>query len=438
MKKKVVAMMLSVMLAMTVTACGGKDDASNAAVDSTESVGNTDDTESDAEVYTYVSASREFDLDGNDYVKELCDYSKIPVTITGNYEVDHEDAVNYLEQSLAYYGPFYTADDTKTVISEGDIVNVDYVGTQNGEAFTGGSAENQNIDVYNNMSADKNIYGQRTTYIEGFTDALKGAKVGDVVDANVTFPEDYSNEELAGQEVVFTFTVNSIQQEVTVDNVDADFAKEQFRVDTVEEMYDFLEENLISAAASQKQQDINNAVQEYLLEHCTVEVPEDYLDARLSDYKANYISENCQGDEEMLENFLSSYYSKTVEEAEEIWRDGISRQIRTEFILDAVAEAENISFDEEGFHTYVESQMSSNNYDSEQQVYASYGYGDPVFGEAYTRKFYVQNLALDVILETAEVTEEPAAEAGSVEGTEDAESTEDLEGTEDVENTEEE
>ena len=70
-----------------------------------------------------------------------------------------------------------------------------------------------------------------SAYIDGFTDGLIGASVGDVIDSNVTFPDEYpNNPDLAGKEVVFTFTVNSIQKEVTMDTMDDEFALEQFGV----------------------------------------------------------------------------------------------------------------------------------------------------------------------------------------------------------------
>lgn len=186
---------------------------------------------------------------------KLCDYSAIPVTITGNYDVTDEDVQNYFEQLFTHRGPFYAVDDTKTTVEEGDIVNVDYVGKLDGEAFQGGTAENQNVDVSNNSAA-----GGSSSYIEGFTDDLLGASVGDVIDSHVTFPENYSsNKDLAGKEVVFTFTVNSIQKEIALEDVDDEFASENFGVDTLDEMYQQIREYLENTAAQNKISDTYSA-----------------------------------------------------------------------------------------------------------------------------------------------------------------------------------
>lgn len=409
MKKKVIALMLGVMMTLTVIGCGGKDNGSKA--DGTEVVEGTEAAGS------VVSASSAFDLKAEDYVK-LCDYDAIEVTITGDYEVAEGDATDYFAQIFAENGPFYTEDTSKTVVGEGDIVNVDYVGKLHGTAFDGGTAEGQLIDVYNNKSAD-GISG----FIDGFTEGLKGASVGDVIDWDITFPEDYGNADLAGKDVVFTFTVNSIQKEMTVEDVDDAFAKEQFQVDTVEAMYDQINSYLTSAAEYGKQNDTFTAIRDYLLNNCTVEVPEDYLNARVSDYRRQFIQNNCNGDESQLETYLTTYYGKTVEDAEAEWKEGIRENVSLEFILEAVAAKEKIKLDEDGFKVYIQDMITNNGYESEDTVYTMYGYGDPAYGEKYLRQLYVDELALKKIQDSAVITIEPASGEGaeSVDATEAAE-----------------
>ncbi len=86
-------------------------------------------------------------------------------------------------------------------VEEGDIVNLDYVGKKDGEAFEGGTAEGHNLAIGS---------GQ---FIEGFEEGLIGVMPGETVDLPLTFPESYGNEELAGQDVVFTVKVNCIVPE---------------------------------------------------------------------------------------------------------------------------------------------------------------------------------------------------------------------------------
>ena len=431
MKKRFVAVMLGMTIMMTaVTGCGSKENSGTA--ESTEIVESTEAGEESTEKEKVTAASSVFDLKGSDYAK-LCDYNAVEITITGDYDVTDEGVQEYFAEMFESYGPFYTEDADKTTIEEGDIVDVDYVGKLDGVAFDGGSAEHQLIDVYNNSSATG------SGYIEGFTDGLKGASVGDVIDCDATFPEDYGNTELAGKDVVFTFTVNSIQKEMTIDEVDDEFAKEQFQVDTVDEMYAQIREYMVSAAEYNKERDTYLALQNYLVDNCTVEAPEDYVSARVSDYKKQYIDQYCGGDESQLETYLSDYYGKTVAEMEEYWTEAMGKSVALELIMDAIVDELAITVDEEEFDAYVQQIVSNNGYESEDAMYEMYGYGDTAYGARYFKELYTYDLALEEILKTATVNiEEPAAETEeeTEQAEETAEETEQAKDTAETETTE--
>ena len=117
-------------------------------------------------------------------------------------------------------------------VAIGDTVNIDYIGTQEGVAFSGGTAEGSLLEIGS---------GQ---FIDGFEDGLVGVMPGETVDLNLTFPEAYGNTELAGQAVVFTVTVNFIMPTDLQDDVVASFEADEFG--NVEELrqyvYDYLEE----------------------------------------------------------------------------------------------------------------------------------------------------------------------------------------------------
>lgn len=428
MKKRTVALMLCAMMAFGAAGCGSDQDGSAGGtelVESTEAAGadNTADT-------NVISASGAFDLKGSDYVK-LCDYNAISVTITGDYDVDDAAVQEYFKSMFESYGPFYTEDTEKKVIEEGDIVNVDYVGKLDGVAFDGGTAENQNIDVYANASADG------MGYIEGFTDGLKGASVGDVIDCDVTFPENYGNADLAGKPVVFTFVVNSIQKEMKLEDVDDNFAKEQFDADTVDEMYEQIRSYMEQSAEYNKQRDTYLAVQDYLVDNCEVDVPKDYLAARVADYKRQFIDQNCGGDESQLEDFLANYYGKTTEEMEAYWNEGMEKSIRLELAMDAIAGELGIEIDEDELSAYAGQLVTQNGYESVEAMYNIYGYGDTAYGERYFRNLYLYDQALEKVVENVTVNVE-TADALADEADDDAADNGDAaDGTEQVESTEE-
>lgn len=90
--------------------------------------------------------------------------------------------------------------DASLTIKDGDVVNIDYVGTIDGTEFAGGST---------NGSGAALTIGSGT-YIDDFEEQLIGHHPGDVVDVNVTFPEDYHQADLQGKDALFKVTVNGI------------------------------------------------------------------------------------------------------------------------------------------------------------------------------------------------------------------------------------
>jgi len=90
---------------------------------------------------------------------------------------------------------------TNGKVAKGDTVNIDYVGKKDGVAFEGGTASGYNLKIGSG------------SFIAGFEDGLIGVEIGKTVDLNLTFPENYGNEELNGAKVVFTVTVNYIATE---------------------------------------------------------------------------------------------------------------------------------------------------------------------------------------------------------------------------------
>lgn len=92
--------------------------------------------------------------------------------------------------------------DTSLTVADGDTVNIDYVGTVDGVEFDGGSTNGAGTDL---------VIGSGS-YIDDFEDQLIGAHPGDEVQVEVTFPEDYGSQDLAGKDAVFSVTVNGIYQ----------------------------------------------------------------------------------------------------------------------------------------------------------------------------------------------------------------------------------
>lgn len=125
---------------------------------------------------------------------KLCDLTGITVETSPKLTVD-EDMVN---SQIDYLRKNYLTE-TEDAAKEGDTVNIDFVGKMDGEAFDGGSGTGYDL-----------VLGSGS-FIDGFEDQLIGAKKGEKLEVNVTFPESYpNNPDLAGKPAVFDVTVNKV------------------------------------------------------------------------------------------------------------------------------------------------------------------------------------------------------------------------------------
>ncbi|MBR2040696.1 MAG: FKBP-type peptidyl-prolyl cis-trans isomerase, partial [Clostridia bacterium] len=124
---------------------------------------------------------------------KLADYKNITVDTSSK---EFEEMYNSVILSDIQSNELYAVK-KEGKIEEGDIANIDYVGKKNGVAFEGGTDNGYDLEIGSN------------SFIDGFEDGLIGVSIGETVDLNLTFPENYQSADLAGQAVVFTVKVNS-------------------------------------------------------------------------------------------------------------------------------------------------------------------------------------------------------------------------------------
>ena len=175
-------------------------------------------------------------------------------------EIEHE-----LHHILERYTELKVKEKGK--VENGNIAVIDFEGFKDGVAFDGGKGENYELEIGSN------------TFIPGFEEQVIGMKVGDEKDINVTFPEDYPQEELKGAPVVFKIKVNEIKEKV-----EREFDKDLFEdlglegVDTKEKLENQIKEDIMA----QKQVDAENKHVDTLLEeiakHVEVDIPEEMVE----------------------------------------------------------------------------------------------------------------------------------------------------------------
>ena len=126
------------------------------------------------------------------------DYKGLSIEVAPPVQVTEDEIQAYMTSEVEAADLY--EETTEGVVEMGDLVNIDYVGTKDGEAFDGGTADNYDLEIGSG------------SFIDGFEEGLVGQEIGDTVELPLTFPEDYWNEDLAGAEVVFTVTLNAIKE----------------------------------------------------------------------------------------------------------------------------------------------------------------------------------------------------------------------------------
>ena len=184
---------------------------------------------------------------------------------------DIEAAIKYACESKK--GPKKIKEGT---VADGDTVGIHYVGTLDGVAFAGGTG-------------DRDLTIGSKTFIDGFESGLIGAKVGETVDLNLTFPEDYHSKDLAGKAVVFTVTINYLCGEVVVPEFDDEMAKELGYKDEAEMREDMLK-SLQEAKTASVDGKFGNDVWELAVANAEIlkvnqEIYDYYYDSMLAQYE---------------------------------------------------------------------------------------------------------------------------------------------------------
>ncbi|MCC8029008.1 MAG: trigger factor [Lachnospiraceae bacterium] len=385
MKKKIAALLVCAMAGAAILGGCGSDETAGSA-----------SAESEGEVITAAVVLAATDYDVTDYVTLMDGYMNLSVEISSDYEVTDEDVQEYIESYVLPYYPQYAESD-KTTVEDGDTVNIDYVGTIDGEEFDGGSAEGYDLEIGSD------------SFIDGFEDGLIGAEVGSTLDLNLTFPDDYSTEELAGQAVVFTVTINSIveEQTLTYDEITDDYVAETFSsygFTTVDDLIADITSSLESSYESSKESEIQSGIMEQLEEGCTVTLPDGLLDERVAATIADIESYAEESDMEYMDYVYNYYGYDDEDEFSEYVSETLEEQLIQELILEAVVADQDISITTDDLAEFVDSYVSYYGYDDAEAFYEAYG------GEEYVQLGFAENRALNLLMESAEVTVAETAE----------------------------
>lgn len=216
--------------------------------------------------------------------------------------------------------------------ADGDVLLVDFEGLLDGKAFEGGKASDYLLELGG---------GQ---LIEGFEEQLEGSVADEERQVEVTFPDDYQAETLAGQDAVFAVKVKEVREKV-LPELDDDFAAEASEFETLDELRADIAKRVGEVADERAEQDFRVAAVDAAVEAATVEVPGDLVVARAAE-RWERVERQLAGRGMSPESFLQMQ-GKTREEVLEESKPDAERELRREAVLAAVVEAEEIEASEE-------------------------------------------------------------------------------------------
>ncbi|HEU4736558.1 MAG TPA: trigger factor [Solirubrobacterales bacterium] len=216
--------------------------------------------------------------------------------------------------------------------ADGDVLLVDFEGLLDGKAFEGGKASDYLLELGG---------GQ---LIEGFEEQLTGAEAGEERKVEVTFPEDYQAEALAGEDAVFTVAVKEVREKV-LPELDDDFASEASEFETLEELRADIAKRVAEAVDERAEQDFRVAAVDTAVDAASVEMPADLVQARAEERWDRV--ERQLAARGMDPNAYLQMQGKTREELLEESKPDAERELKRESVLAAIAAAEAIEVTEE-------------------------------------------------------------------------------------------
>lgn len=247
-----------------------------------------------------------------------------------DYTVSDEDVDNDIKATQMKNARLITVDDR--AVKTGDITVIDFEGSVDGVPFDGGKGEDYDLEIGSG------------TFIPGFEEQLVGAKTGDLVDVNVTFPEEYHAENLAGKDALFKVTVKEIKER-ELPELNDDFADEVSEFSTMDEFRADIRKKLEEAAQNKAQVETENAVVEKVIENAEFDIPEAMIEANV-DNLMNDFAQRLTYQGLNLETYLK-YTGMSAEAMRENFKPEAVKKISGSLVLTAIKNAEGIETGEE-------------------------------------------------------------------------------------------
>lgn len=234
-----------------------------------------------------------------------------------------------------------TVDDR--AVEDGDITTIDFDGSVDGEPFEGGKGTDYPLTIGSH------------SFIDNFEEQLIGKKIGEEVEVNVTFPEQYQAEELQGKPALFKVTVKEIKVK-ELPELDDDFAQDVSDFDTIAEYKADLEKKLLENKEAALKREKEEDVVTKIIENATMEIPEPMINTQVNQMTQEF-AQRIQSQGLSLQQYMQFTGLTPDKMAEELKPQALKR-IQSRLVLEAVVAAENIEATEEDIQKEMENMAS--------------------------------------------------------------------------------
>ncbi|KKO51333.1 trigger factor [Paenibacillus sp. DMB20] len=260
---------------------------------------------------------------------KLGDYKGIEVAAV-KAEVTDEELAQELERMQERHAELVVIDEGAA--ASGDITVIDFDGSIDGVPFEGGQAERYSLELGSN------------SFIPGFEDQVIGMATGDFKDVEVTFPETYHAEELAGKKAVFKVKVHEIKRK-QLPELDDEFAKDVSEFDTLDEYKEDLKQQLLSRKEQEAQGVRENEVVEKAAANAEIEIPEAMVQSEVQNMMRDF--DNRLRQQGMNLDMFLSFSGQSKSDLEGQMKDDAEKRVRNNLVLEQIAKEEKLEVSEE-------------------------------------------------------------------------------------------
>lgn len=218
-------------------------------------------------------------------------------------------------------------------VQEGDTAVIDFEGFIDGETFEGGKGENYSLEIGSH------------SFIEGFEEQLIGKNTGEECEVEVTFPEDYHAEELAGKPAVFKCRIHEVKEK-QLPELDEEFADDA-GFDSVEEYKEDVKKRLAEKKEKESKEKKEDAVIDVIIEKSEMDIPEPMIETQQRQLIDEFAQQLSMQGLSLEQYFMFTGMNRDM--MMEQTKPRAEKKIKARLVLDAVADAEKLEVTEEEY-----------------------------------------------------------------------------------------